>query len=495
MRAVSTLYDLCTDQLEYQRLLGTLGDPQPLADQYATLEYSPTLEVDAASLASMLGLVWGYETSAWDTQHDFDRRPPILEPLALLRAARGTDETAGHLPRAPAGDQSSSNLWTPTPATTADWPTASLRSGELGPAPPGVTRRAITRLREYGDSLSLAATPGVDTPWAIAERRPPDDDPSILVVDADGTVPPGELIAAASHGVETHGITVVTETQAAAERAAAILREPFVGGADTETVLYPRTARHWITSGHVAVVPREMPLQWTIGPDGTVRLYAADACLASGTVWGDLLRPTVPFDDPSTPLRWVDPDSSPVVRTTDGVARDQYDTPAALADEYRSIPLPAVPARRWWSPRATCLSLGPAGPSVVDPRRRFGRHEESLETALEEFVTTYTCQAETTLTASTIAAACRRLLWPQSATVVSQTELKRLVTALSRRTTGPTQTESALMEPDTVTLTQRGWIYPDTTADRPAAPFADATAVETSAASLADTLAIDPDYE
>ena len=493
--AASTLYDLCTGPLEYQRLLGTLGDPQPLAEQYDSLAYSPTLEVDAQSLTSMLGLVWGYETSAWDTQHDFDRRPPILESLALLRSAPGTDETAGHNPRAPGGDQMSNTLWTPAPATTADWPTPSLGSGELGPAQPGVTRRAIKRLREYGDSLSLAATLGVDTPWAIAVRRPPDDDPSILVVDDDGTVPPGELIAAASHGVETHAITVVTETQTAAERAAAILREPFVGAADTETVLYPRTARHWITSGHVAVVPREMPLQWTIDPDGTVRLYAADACLASGTVWGDPLRPTVPFDDPSTPLRWVDPDSSPVVRTTDGVARDQYDTSAALAAQYRSLPLPAVPARRWWSPRATCLSLGPDGPSVVDPRRRFGRYEESLETALEEFVTTYTCQAETTLTASTIATACRRLLWPQSATVVSQAELKRLMTALSRRTTGPVSFESALKKADTMTLTQRGWIYPDTTADRPAAPFADATAVGTSAASLAETLAIDPDYE
>ncbi|QAY19108.1 hypothetical protein [Halorubrum ezzemoulense] len=491
----STLVDLCTQQLEYQRLLGTLGDPQPLAEQYDALAYSPTLEVEAASLTSMLGLVWGYDTPAWETQHDFDRRPPILESLALLRSAPGTDETAGHNPRVPAGDQMSNTLWTPAPATTADWPTPSLGSGKLGPAQPGVTRRAIKRLREYGDSLSLAATSGVDTPWAIAERRPPDGDSSIIVVDDDGTVPPGELIAAASHGVETHAITVVTEAQAAAERAATILREPFVEAADTETVLYPRTARHWVTSGHVAVVPREMPLQWTIDPDGTVRLYAADACLASGTVWGDPLRPTVPFDDPSTPLRWVAPESSPVVRTTDGVARDQYDTSAALAAQYRSLPLPAVPARRWWSPRATCLSLGPDGPSVVDPRRRFGRHEESLETALKEFVTTYTCQAETTLTASTIATACRRLLWPQSATVVSQAELKRSMTALSRRTTGPTHTESALSGPDTVTLTQRGWIYPDTTADRPAAPFADATAAGTPVASLAETLAVAPDYK
>ncbi|WP_141134078.1 hypothetical protein [Halorubrum ezzemoulense] len=493
--AAGTLVDLCTQQLEYQRLLGTLGDPQSLAQQYDALAYSPTLEVEAASLTSMLGLVWGYDTPAWETQHDFDRRPPILESLALLRAAPGTDETAGHNPRVPGGDQSSSNFWTPASATVADWPLPSPGSGAVGPAASAVTRRAIKCLREYGDSLSMTATSGVDTPWATAVRRPPDGDASILVVDDDGSVPPGELIAAASHGVDTHAITVVTETQAAAERAAAILREPFVGAADTETILYPRTARHWITSGHVAVVPREVPLQWTIDPNGTVRLYAADACLASGTVWGDPLRPTVPSDDPSTPLRWVAPESPPVVRTTDGVARDQYDTPAALADEYRSIQLPAVPARRWWSPRATCLSVGPAGPSVVDPRRRFGRHEESLETALEAFVTTYTCQAETTLTASTIATACRRLLCPQSATVVSHMELKRLVTDLSRRTTGPTHTESALMEPETVTLTQRGWIYPDATADRPAAPFADATAAGTPTASLAESLAVAPDYK
>lgn len=492
--AASTLVDLCTQQLEYQRLLGTLGGLQPLAEQYDALAYSPTLEVEAASLTSMLGLVWGYDTPAWETQHDFDRRPPILEPLALLRSAPGTDETAGHNPRVPGGDQSSSNFWTPASATTADWPLPSSGSGAVGPAAPAVTRRAIKCLREYGDSLSLTATLGADTPWAIAVRRPPDGDASILVVDDNGSVPPGELIAAASHGVDTHAITVVTETQAAAERAAAILREPFVGAADTETILYPRTARQWITPGHVAVVPREVPLQWTIDPNGTVRLSTHSECLASGTVWGDPLRPTAASDDPSTPLRWVAPESSPVVRTTDGVARDQYDTPAALAGEYRSIQLPAVPARRWWSPRATCLSVGPDGPSVVDPRRRFGRHEESLETALEAFVTTYTCQAETTLTASTIATACRRLLWPQSATVVSQMELKRLVTALSRRTTGPVSFDSALKKADTMTLTQRGWIFPDTT-DRPAAPFADATAAETPAASLADTLAVAPDYE
>ncbi|QAU13475.1 hypothetical protein EKH57_12550 [Halorubrum sp. BOL3-1] len=490
-RAASTLVDLCTQQPEYQRLLGTLGDSQRLADQYDSLAYSPTLEVAAGSLASMLGLVWGYDTPAWETQHNFDRRPPILEPVVRLRAAPGTNETAGHNPRVSVGDQPSTDCWTPASTTVADWPLASTEAGESGPAAPAVTRRAIKRLREYGDSVDMAVATSVATPWATAVRRPLGGDASVLVVDDNGSVPPGELIAAASHGVDTHAITVVTKTQRAAERAAAILREPFVGTIDTETVLYPRTARHWITSGHVAVVPRETPLQWTIDPNGRVQLSTPDTCLASGTVWGDPLRPTAASDDTTTPLRWVAPGSSPAVRTTDGVAQEQFETQAALTDQYRSIPMPAVPARRWWSPRATCLSLGPNGPSVVDPRRRFSRLGESLETALEEFVTTYTCHAETTLTPSTIATACRRLLWPQTTTLVSQRKLKRLVTELSQRTTEATNTESA----DTVTPTQRGWIYPDTTADRPAAPFADATTTGTPVASLADTLAVAPEYE
>ena len=490
-KAASTLIDLCTQQPEYQRLLGTLGDPQRLADQYDWLEYSPTLEVQAGSLASMLGLVWGYDTPAWETQHDFDRRPPILEPVVLLRAAPGTDETAGHNPRVSVGDQPSTGCRTPASATVADWPLASARTGELGPTEPAVTRRAIKRLREYGDSVNMAAATSIDTPWATAVRRPLGGDASILVIDDDGSVPPGELIAAASHGVETHAITVITETQRAAERAAAILREPFVGTIDTETVLYPRTARHLIASGHVAVVPRETSLQWTIDPNGRVRLSTPDECLVSGTVWGDPLRPTAASDDTTTPLRWVAPGSSPAVRTTDGVAQEQFETQTALAEQYRSIPLPAVPARRWWSPRATCLSVGPDGPSVVDPRRGFRRFGESLETVLEEFVTTYTCHAETTLTPSTIATACRRLLWPQATTMVSERKLKRLVTELSQRATEATHTESA----DTVTPTQRGWIYPDTTAGRSAAPFADATVAGTLVASLADTLAVAPDYE
>ena len=492
--AASTLYELCTHSLEYQRLLGTLGDPEPLADQYDSLAYSPTLAVEADTLSGMLGLVWGADTAVWDSHHGFDRRPPILQPLVLLRAPRGTDETAGHNRRVSLGDHSPTELWTPAAVTTDDWPLASPGVGKVGPARPTVTRRAIKRLREYGDSLLMNEVASVDTPWAIAIRQSPAGETSILVVD-DGTVPPGELIAAASHGVDSHTITVVTDSHSAAERAAAILREPFVTAADTETVLYPRTARYWIESNRLGILPRDTPLEWTIDPTGRVRLYAAGACLASGTVWGEPLTPTTALADTTTPLRWVDPGSSLPVMTADGTVRDQYSSPAVLADEYRSVPLPAVPARRWWSPRATCLAIGPDGPSVADPLRQFRRTGESLEAAVDEFVDTYTCQTDETLAATTLATGCHQFLWPQTTTPVTPLELTETLSDLSRRTTGPAQFESALRKPDTLTLTRCGWIYPEATADRPAAPFADATTAGTPVASLADTLAVEVTHE
>jgi hypothetical protein len=476
-------------------LLGTLGDPTPLATQYDSLSYTPTLEVEGDSLSAMLGLVWGYDTPYWKTQQGFDRRPPILRPLALIRSAPGTDQTAGHSPRVPTGSASSTGFWAPGQATIDDWPQAQYPVSQTPATQTDLRQRAIKRLREYGDSIETPGETFADAPWVSAIRTTPSDESSAVVIDGDGAIPPGELVAAASHGRPDHTITVVTETRDGAKRAAAILREPFVEANGTETVLYPRDARYWITRGYVAALPRTESFQWTIDSAGNVRLYVDGDAAAGGTVRDDSLAPIRSAADTTAPIRWIDPGSPPTVYESDGTVCDHYSSQTAVADQYQSIPLPTVPARRWWTSRATCVVMAADGPYVYDPLRVLRSWRDEDETALETFLDTYTCAVDQTLEATTIGTAFHRYLYPNNSTVTpGPHDVANTLADLPRWITGPTQFDSALRKPESMTLTRRGWIYPEVTAGRPAVPLAASTIAETPAASLAQSLAVDTTY-
>ena len=488
----TTLYELCTRSDEYQRLLGLLDDPTALATRYQQLEYTPTLAVDAASLPAMLGFVWGYDAPCWEQQQDFDRRPPVLRPLALIRAAPGTDQTAGHAPRVSVGAAPSDRCWAPTHVTAADWPHASTDGVRTTSDQPTVTQRAVRRLREYGDTVALADDLFADVPCASWCRTTPADTASAVVIDAGGTVPPGELIAAGSHGAPEYGLTVVTESHAAAARAAAILGTPFVSADGETTALYPRRTSWWASQELVAVLPRSCSLRWTIDPAGRVRLAVDGTVVAHGSLWDGSLAPVRLDGDAENPLRWVDP-AALVVYASDGSPQAEYADRATLSETYRSVPLPAVPAWRWWGTHATILVVADDGPYVYDSMSDIDKWSDAFDELVAEFVTTYTCPAEQSLAATTVGSAVARFLFAQSVNIPPPpTAVAETITDLPRYETGPVEFDAGGRDPTSMTLTQRTWIYPDVTADRPAAPFSESAASGEAVVSLAKSLAVDP---
>lgn len=488
----TTLFALCTQSGEYQRLLGTLGDPSGLAARYQQLEYTPTLTVDTESLPAMLGFVWGYDAPCWEQQHDFDRRPPTLRPLTLLRSAPGTDETGGHSPRGPAGVASTEPCWTPTHASATDWPSASVAHTEDAPDQPTVTQRAIKRLREHGDSLSVADDRFGDVPAVSWCRTAPSGAASAVVIDADGSLPPGELVAAGSHGAPEHGVTVVTASHDAAERAARILQTPFVSADGTATELYPRRTSWWATQGLVAVLPRSCSYRWTIDPAGTVRLSVAGDVVARGSVWDGSLAPIRLADDADNPLRWVDPAVSLPMYTSDGSFQAQHADRETLRDQYQSVPLPAVPAYRWWGARATILVLADDGPSVYEPLRELDTWSDAFEQLVSAFLATYTCSADRSIAGTTVGHGVARFLSAQSvSSPPPPREVAETLADLPQHETGPVAFDTIERDPDSLTLTHRDWIYPAVTADRPSVPFSNANATDAAVASLANSLAVD----
>jgi hypothetical protein len=136
--------------------------------------------------------------------------------------------------------------------------------------------------------------------------------------------------------------------------------------------------------------------------------------------------------------------------------------------------------------------LGDDGPAVYDPLRELGSRKEALDTTLSPFLETFTCSIDHTLAATTLARAFYRYLFPQS--IDPPPNSRAIATALAdlpRRETGPSRYESTGRDVESLTFTHRGWLYPQVTADRPAAPFAEATADGTAAASLANSLGFD----
>lgn len=487
----TTLYALCTQSGEYQRLLGTLGDPAGLAARYQQLEYSPTLTVDADSLPAMLGFLWGYDAPCWDHQHDFDRRPPSLRPLALLRSAPGTDETGGHSPRLSGGVASTEPSWTPTDVSATDWPSASVDPTGEAPDEPTVTERAIKRFREHGDSLSVAGDRFGDIPAVSWCRTPPSGESSAVVIDGDGTVPPGELVAAGSHGAPAYGVTVVTRSQDAAERAARILQTPFVSTDETETALYPRRTSWWARQGLVAVLPRSCSSRWTVDPAGTVRLRAGSDVVARGSIWDGSLAPVRLDSDAANPLRWVDPAASLPTYSSDGTLQTHHADRETLRDQYQSVPLPAVPAYRWWGARATILVLADDGPSVYDPLRELDTWSDAFEAFVSEYLATYTCSADRSIAGTTVGRGVAQFLSAQSvSSPPPPREVAETLAALPERDTGPVAFDTIERDPTTLTLTNRDWIFPAVTADRPSVPFSAMNATG-AVASLANSLAVE----
>lgn len=499
--AAIALYKLCTRNTDYQRLLGTLGDVSPLARRYGRLEQTPTLEVTANSLSAMLGLVWRRHFRCWETQDDCPRRPPILEPLALIRSPRGTDPTDGHNPRVPVGNESATELWVPEQATVDDWPRFTSTPSPT-PGPQGDTgSRAMRRLCEYGASIgtpSEASTgrpgePFATTPWVSAIHEAVHGNPSALVIDSSGDIPPGELIAAASHGAPTHTITVVTETESAAERAATILQTPFIDVDGSETVLYHRNACHWLTEKFVVAVPHSASVRWTIDPSGTVRLYINDELAAKGDVYDGSLGLISSAADLATPMWIIDPGPPATVYGLDGEVYDRVADKDAVATQYRSIPLPAVPGARWWTARATCIVLGADGPYVYDPLRTFDLSTDECKMAIKRLFEAHTRPIDQTLEATTIGTAFSKYLYPQTVnSYITYLTVSKVLDALPRKVTGRTEFKSAIQRrPRFMTLTRRNWSYPEASAQRLGAPFSDNTATETPVALFAQSLAVD----
>lgn len=432
--------------LEYDRLLGSLDGLAALRELYEELDVTATIEIDPTQLSTFLGYHPNYDRDLWSESPHPGRWRPKCTRLATLRTPTGC-----HL-ETTIDRTGQSRQDTVQSLSVRDFEAVAEPARELA-------HFAQKRLREYGDSITVAqnqrALPGV----AFTRTRPDRADSEPVIVGTKETLHSGTLIAGVSAVQERGGsLTVITETSDDAYWIASELHEPFVATTDTWTTVFPVPGRYWADSESVAVIPREISdMRWQISPTGQTRLVIDDRVIKTGQ--GDLPSPR---ETDHAPWAQIDlQEDTYELYYPGGELAAEFDSVDELGAEYQSIPLPAVPRYPTHLDAVTILRRD--GDTLIQqPALRLEHNvRNELGELLEAFLKTYTCPLEDqSLSSSEIISEFLRFLRPLIQTPLPipssiERQLEELKPSIEP---GLSLTTSHLTE--SPTIKQRTWRYP-----------------------------------
>jgi len=342
VRAARTVIE---DGHEYARLLGR-GQPAPtLRDAYDELDLTPTIRLDAESLAGVLGLVPNYDGVDWNPYASFPPRgPPPVTPQTIVREASGTDHSLIDSDRDP----------------LVDGVTADTVGAKLPAAAEPVARTAVRGLRANHSTIHRTA----DTPsLGLFKRRCPDEERERVLVGTRETLSAGDVLLVLASTAAESGVTVAVDEEATARWVLDIARRPFIEQGDEWTALYSQSGWYWVLEEGrgLAVVPRDCSVQWQTRTDGLLRLCIDGEPVATGEV-------SSPPTDGDFPVYCVVPEG-PGYSVYDD-RREYWDTLGTvsdLADEYEPVPLPIHPDRLTYLTKVSVFETSAGVLSRVTP--------------------------------------------------------------------------------------------------------------------------------
>jgi len=432
--------------LEYDRLLSRYGGIAALRELYEELDVTATIEIDPTQLSTFLGYHPNYDRDLWSESPHPGRWRPKCTRLATLRTPTGcyletTIDRTGQ-----------SRQDTVQSLSVEDFEAVAEPVRELA-------HFAQKRLREYGDTITVAqnqrALPGV----AFTRTRPDRADSEPVIVGTKETLHGGTLIAGVS-AVQERGssLTVVTETSDDAYWIASVLHEPFVATTDTWTTVFSVPDRYWTDGASVAVIPREISdMRWQISPTGQMRLVIDDRVIKTGQ--GDLPSPR---KTDYMPWAQMDPwEDTYELYYPGGELAAEFDSVDELKTDWQSIPLPAVPRCPTCLDAVTILRRD-EDTLIQQPALRLEHNvRNELGRLLEAFLKTYTCPLEDhSLSSNEIISEFLRFLRPLVRTPLPTTSSieRQLEELKSSIEPGPSLTTNHLAE--SPTIKQRTWRYP-----------------------------------
>jgi len=367
--APSATHTVVGSHHEFAHLLGTTSVADTLRTAYAELGVAPTIELDATTLAGVLGLTPNYDYGPWFPDRPPQRTHPALTPRHVIQEASGTD----HEVLAQGTDVSP-----PTAATTDD-------SGFEAPNLSALIRTTRQSLAGYGDRVS---DPSVNPFGARVTRTTPAGATEDVLIGTAETIAPGPLLQALRMGSPPPRVTVVVDSLDTAEDCRRVFDRPFRAGHETWTTLFTQAAYHWCHGEALAVVPRDRALAWQINPEGQLRLRLADAVIAAGP------PETVLEELPSNAWLATEVDDQEAehpcaVFTESGKQYEELPV-STLVAEFQPIPLPLVPQRLSYLDAVSIFYLSDGVIARLRPERAEQSHRmDFIESKLSAFLETH----------------------------------------------------------------------------------------------------------